>query len=119
MDERREAVRIPLVVKVSLKKTNESHYYFSKDISVGGMFIETHEAFPIGAIVGLDFSLPVRGKQHQMNINGEIVRAVENSSSMPDEESPGMGVRFMLLSHDSSKLLAEFIDEILNNQRPS
>ena len=37
MDERRKAIRVPLVVKVSLMRTSESHYYFSKDISIGDL----------------------------------------------------------------------------------
>jgi len=117
--ERREAVRIPLVVKVSLHDSDEAHYYFSKDISSGGMFLETKEAFPVGSNVALDFSLPINGKQHQMKISGEIVREVINNSTIPEGQIPGMGVRFMLLSQNSRNLLDQFIDEILSNQRPS
>jgi len=117
--ERREAVRIPLVVKVSLQETREAHYYFSRDVSIGGMFIETKESFPVGANVTLDFSLPLNGKQHQMKINGEIVRTVTSDSSVSDDDTPGMGVRFLLLSENFSTLLSEFINEMLSNQSSS
>ena len=113
MKEKRESVRVPLVVKVSLHQTDEAHYYFSKDISKNGMFIETKEAFPVGSEVALDFSVPLHDEQQKFSVVGEIARTISFEEGQQQGRTPGMGIHFRSLPPEVHALLADFIEELL------
>ena len=111
--DRRQAVRIPLVIKVTVQATEESHFYFSKDISAGGMFLETKEAFPMGSTVNLDFSVPVEEEQVKITATGEVARLVSYEEAQREGLTPGMGIRFRALPEEVSTALGNFIDDLL------
>ena len=50
--ERRQFPRIKLITKVTHVRGDFFHYYYSRDLSMGGMFLETREPFPIGRLEG-------------------------------------------------------------------
>jgi hypothetical protein len=55
---------------------------FAHDISAGGIFINSGERPPAGALMTLEISLPVRehGQKLQLHGTGRVVRWAENST---------------------------------------
>jgi len=108
--ERREYQRINLITKVTHLRGDFFHYYYSRDLSLGGIFLETREPFPAGATVMLEFPLP--GISHRVTCQGKVVRVtlpVENAPGLV----PGMGIQFTELDEETQGMLAEFIANMI------
>lgn len=104
--ERRLHPRVKLITKVTHIAGDFFHYYYSRDLSLGGIFLETREPFPIGTKVNLEFPLP--GISNRISVAGQVVRtvaAVEQDSGTV----PGMGIQFQEMPEEIQGMLAEFI----------
>ena len=96
-------LRVPVIFGVGAEQvTAETH-----NIGLGGVFVATREAPPVGQRVSLQLALPDWDESHI--VNGEVrwVRGA-GDSSRPDG-SPGMGVRFGKLSLYVVAALANFV----------
>jgi uncharacterized protein (TIGR02266 family) len=65
----------------------------SRNLSLGGIFVETAEALPLHTKVGLRFRVPAQPEP--IEVTGEV-RWIEKGSK-PDQdgqEGPGVGIRF-------------------------
>ncbi len=90
--ERRLHPRMEHRIKLRYQSNGALGARFSRDISTGGVFIQTHEAAPpVGAAIEVDLIHPVT--LHRLQLAGRVVRVVE-----PDERDParvpGVGVKF-------------------------
>lgn len=90
--ERRLHPRMERRIKLRYQSNGTLGARFSRDISTGGVFIQTHEAPPpVGAAIEVDLIHPVT--LHRLQLAGRVVRVVE-----PDERDParvpGVGVQF-------------------------
>lgn len=87
--ERRKAARIRLAVEVEI--TSGSNFYAARtrDISTGGLFIETPVALPVCAPIEIELSLT--GNRH--SIRAEVAWILGGS----DGATEGVGVRFLEL----------------------
>jgi len=79
---RRQKPRRPCFMDVDYASDGRAFRGFIKNLSAGGVFIETSETFSIGDEIVLTFSLPET--QDPIKIAGEIVRALPG----------GIGVQF-------------------------
>lgn len=106
LGERRRHPRVSLVTKVTHIVSDTFHYYYSRDLSLGGIFLETRKPFPPGTRLHLEFSLP--HTMERIHAEGEVKRVVE-----PDLESrdlvPGMGIAFVQLAEESASALKSFL----------
>jgi len=108
--DRRQYQRIKLITKVTHTRGDFFHYYYSRDLSIGGIFLETREPFPAGAPIALEFPLP--GISRRITCPGQVVRVVlpvENDPSVV----PGMGIQFGELDEETQGMLAEFIANMI------
>ncbi len=71
MEEKRKYIRVPLAVKVTNVRTKEFHFFYSKDISMGGMFLETKDPYPVGTEVELDFFSSHQRQQRTVSASWE------------------------------------------------
>jgi uncharacterized protein (TIGR02266 family) len=76
-------------------------YVFSKDISMGGLFLASDIPVAVGALLFLSFALP--GCAKPVKVTGEVVRQC-------DREGGGMGIRFLGLSGFARKRLEDFLE---------
>ena len=104
--DRRQYQRIKLITKVTHVRGDFFHYYYSRDLSLGGIFLETREPFPAGATVVLEFPLP--GISRRVTCPGKVVRVVLPVESDPSAV-PGMGIQFTEMDEETKGMLAEFI----------
>jgi Tfp pilus assembly protein PilZ len=88
----RDHFRKPFFMSVNYATCERSYNDFIKDISAGGLFIETRRPFSIGQDIVLTFPFP-EDRKH-IKISGEIVRTTEN----------GIGVRFRMSEQEQRQL---------------
>lgn len=87
-------------------------YLHSRDISLGGVFLETPPPLRLGAHLFLSFTLP--GKKRPLRITGQVVRFVEHPFSQggkPQKTKKGAGVRFVDLDPEAFRQLAAFLQK--------
>ena len=85
--ERRRSTRFRLRCDVTCTWSDDSGFVatmkaFAFDISAGGIFVNSCERPPAGALVTLEISLPRRehGQKLQLHGTGRVVRWAENST---------------------------------------
>jgi len=84
----------------------------TKDMSLGGMFLRTASPLPEGTELNLCFNIPEI--PIEFCVAAEIIWAVSSGETV-DEEDCGMGLKFISLSRERSKLLGEYINSRLKN----
>lgn len=82
-------------------------YLYSKDISLGGLFLEEPPPLKLGAHLLLSFVLP--GKKRPIKITGEVVRFIEHEMEGEPALRKGVGIRFVDVDPESRKQLSSFI----------
>jgi uncharacterized protein (TIGR02266 family) len=87
----------------------DSYSSHSVNIGIGGMFIETLHAFPVGTVLMIRFQLPSCGE----DIECSAFVAWINHQDAPVKPSlpPGMGLEFFGLSPQKNALLTTFLHE--------
>jgi len=113
MEERREHPRVQLVVKVTNKSTKEFHYFYSRNVSLGGIFLETRQPYRAGTDVELDFFIPSGEKRQRVLTNGKVARVVEYLEAQKENTTPGMGVKFNELPSETMGAISTYVRENL------
>jgi uncharacterized protein (TIGR02266 family) len=102
---RREHGRFSVDLDVTV--TSEHNFYagFVENMSVGGIFIATHQLKPVGE--RLSFSVHLPGSDEPIKGVGEVrwVRVYSEASNVP----PGMGIRFDPLDSESTQRIEAFL----------
>ncbi len=98
LDER-EAPRKPCLLSVDFSTEDISHNDIVRDISIGGLFIETGAAISIGRELELNFQIP--DSSETMKVSGKIVWKNEN----------GVGLQFNNLNKEQAELIKHYTDE--------
>ncbi len=93
-EEKRGDERIPCLISVDYSTKDRVYRDFIQDLSNGGVFIESIDAFSLGQEVAMTFSLP--NSQSHFKIAGEVVR----------NEKKGIGVKF-------TKKLSQYQEQII------
>ncbi len=106
--EKRQHRRVTMVTKVTLQKSGTDQYYYSRDISRGGLFLETKRPYESGTRLYLHFTLP--GREHPVEAEGEVVRTVKYDRDTPNI-IPGMGIVFNEVSPESISAIISFLEE--------
>ncbi|MBS1234321.1 MAG: type pilus assembly PilZ [Nitrospirae bacterium] len=102
-DERSED-RLHATLKVSYDSYHDFIIEYTKDVSKGGIFINTKRHHKINDIV--DLSLNVPGFDKPLKIKGEVIHI--KIQNVPDEEA-GIGVKFVDIDPESRKALIAFM----------
>lgn len=84
-------------------------YFFSKDISAGGLFLESDIPIRLGTQVFLRFSLTPKSKPIQAT--GEVVRVMRDKRGDDGKEKVGIGIQFIYIHPLDRELIQEFITE--------
>jgi len=104
--ERRKYPRIKLITKVAHISEDKFHYYYSRDLSVGGIFLETENPYPEGSVLELEFPLPEVADK--VRVKGKVVRVVEVEERHKGK-IPGMGIQFIEMDAETRAILADFV----------
>ena len=96
---KRKHERKPFLTTVDYSTDSGSYRDFIKDISVGGVFIETGTSFLVGKVISMTFLLPEHEKK--IKIQGEIIRIDEK----------GIGVKFKT-TQVQKEIIKSFVDMV-------
>lgn len=92
---------------ISEGTANTFYEGFTEDISLGGVFLATHQIYPIGSAMTLNLNLV-----NQKITVKAVVRWIKNIETFEDSEtSPGMGLQFVDLSAKDKTLIDEFLKQ--------
>jgi Tfp pilus assembly protein PilZ len=81
-----------------------------ENISVGGVFIRTKAAMPIGMPVRVDLSK--RGLDAPLSLPGRIVSVVSSAEAKRQDIAPGLGIEFDPMPHTTEKQLHTLLREL-------
>jgi len=104
--ERRQHPRVKFITRVTNTYSGITHYYFSRDISLGGMFLDSHQPYPEGTTLMLEFAL--EKVDEKIKVDARVVRSIPPDLSDPTRPS-GMGLVFENLSEKTRKALMAFL----------
>ena len=103
-DNERTDGRLNAALKVSYNSFNEFITEYTKNVSRGGIFINTRRRHEVSEVV--DLSLIVPGLDNPLNIRGEVIHI--KIHNVPDEDA-GIGIKFKDIDSESRKALIEFM----------
>ena len=101
--------RRPLIVEVKVQKSEEVYLYTARNLSVGGMFIDTPVPLPPGTDLALEFKLP---GGLALEVVGEVRWNTESAAPGTRVKHPGMGVVFMNLPVSMHQLLRDWVERL-------
>jgi uncharacterized protein (TIGR02266 family) len=104
--ERRTASRVMLDADIGLHSATQFFTGLTGDISHGGLFVATWKPLPLGTEVTVSFVLP---GGHQVTALGRVAWLKEQGDAEGTEGTPGMGVRFTMLSVEDRRAIETFL----------
>jgi type IV pilus assembly protein PilZ len=114
-DERREALRVPIELKVEYKKLNTFFADYTKNICKGGTFIRTKKPLDVGTI--FLFQLTVPKLKEPIAIRGEVKWVKREGEPSPpgvaEDHEPGMGIRFIYDSAEQRAQLEAAVEKLM------
>lgn len=112
--ESRHHPRHPLNLRVRYPRRNAFFYEFTRNVSQGGMFIDTEHPLEIGR--RLRFELDVPGELEPLRLLGEVKWRVglEDAAEGVDV-TPGMGIEFVFDDADERAALHERVRSMLES----
>jgi uncharacterized protein (TIGR02266 family) len=108
--QRRKHSRKPLRVKMAVKSSRSLGlaYFNTKDINLGGVFLESLDYYKAGTEIDLSFSLP--GNPKPIKVRGKVLYVLTEELTGDSDLVPGMGVKFLNLEENDKKLLAACLE---------
>ncbi len=103
----RREPRVSIFVRVDFKDKEDFIYYYSRNLSKGGIFIQTVAPLPPETPVILQLTLP--GNPQTLEIESRVIWSRKDEEVEGNKVIPGMGVQFLRLDEQSKKLLENFL----------
>ncbi|UCD85957.1 MAG: TIGR02266 family protein [Deltaproteobacteria bacterium] len=110
-EKRRESPRAPVTVAVKYKGVKDFLVEYSRNISKGGIFLNTSNLLPYGTEVRLLFTLP--GSTKEIKILGKVVHTITREEGRQRNQETGMGIEFIDFSPSSKIEISEYIEGLL------
>jgi len=99
-EEKRDYIRKPFFMSVDYSTQDRVYRDFIKDISTGGVFIETLRPLPVGQEILMAFSFP--NQRQNFKISGDVVRM----------NTKGIGVSFIVKNEAQKESLDFCVKDI-------
>lgn len=110
--EQRTSKRYLSEISVDLSVSGDSSHTFytgfTEDISAGGLFLETHQIYPVGSVMKINLS--ILGKKIALKA---VVRWIKSPDTFDggNDIHPGMGLQFVDLSQENKSIIETFIQQ--------
>jgi uncharacterized protein (TIGR02266 family) len=101
MNERRQHPRLSIAVEVDLRSEHNFYSAQTRDISVGGIFIETDVALPIGTRLRIDLKFLKKRIDTDVEVTWVLVGE--------GQQAAGVGVRFVDLPDSARRDIEKFM----------
>jgi uncharacterized protein (TIGR02266 family) len=106
----RRAPRISAEIEVTVSGPHNFFTGFTQNMSQGGLFIATHQVYPIGT----EFSIAMSLEGEELSIIAKVAWVRESTPFLPEGIDPGMGLCFI----DLPSQIREHIEEFLKKKEP-
>ncbi len=106
-EEKRKSARKEDISLVRFEGENFSIYTNARNISPGGIFLNTYYLVNEGTRLHLDFELPNTGKA--IAVDGEVVWRGKSRSADKGDEVVGMGIKFLDLKPEDAALINNYV----------
>ncbi|MGE5785247.1 MAG: PilZ domain-containing protein [Myxococcales bacterium] len=113
LDDRRDASRTPIELKVEYKRVNTFFADYTKNISRGGTFISTTRPLSVGT--EFVFSLTVPGLAEPLRLSGKVIWTNPVEDSTP-ANPPGMGIEFQYKDIEERREKERRVWDLLANE---
>lgn len=101
--DKRKHARIPITAKVTRVDGDRNDFFFTKDLSIGGVFLMSDREVPIGTIVNLE--LAISGVKELISIRGKVVRIEKKEGKVL-----GLGIQFLDVDDDVGRNIRKLLD---------
>lgn len=101
----RESPRVPCNFTLDLAADGRAINCFARDISAGGIFVESCDSFSIGQPVSICFSL--EDEQLALKLKGRVVR----------QEHGGIGIKYEMLTSYQQAIMDDLIKRLYQKDR--
>jgi type IV pilus assembly protein PilZ len=112
-DDRRDATRLPIELKVEYKKVNAFLFDYTHNISKGGTFIKTSR--PLAVDTEFTFKLIVPGLGEPLMLAGRVRWVIDEGAVGGDDPSrePGMGIQFIYRDDEERRRLSTAVERLM------
>jgi uncharacterized protein (TIGR02266 family) len=108
-NERRSTPRIRTSARVTIEG-EPGKYFYTRDLSAGGLFLETDDPWKVGTVFKIEIALP--GFRPLIPVKGKVVRVEKGKDG-------GVGMEFSDLTDELTLLLESAIKEaVLEKNNP-
>ncbi len=99
--------RVPMLndVRVRLVRADSSAWGVMRDLSRGGIFVESHGMLPVDTEIDLDFRIP--NVRRPLRPTAQVMW----TGLHPKSRAPGMGLRFLALDRSSTHQIDSFVHQ--------
>jgi type IV pilus assembly protein PilZ len=112
VQEKRDADRAAITLKVDYKRLNTFFADYTKNISKGGTFIRTLKPLAVGTEFLFVLSLPTLNEQVQLT--GEVKWVVPEAGATT-EKPAGMGIKFKFDTDADRAKVHSFVERLMEN----
>jgi len=111
-DDKRQAERQAVTLKVDYKRMNTFFADYTQNISKGGTFIKTTKPLAIGTEFVFVLSLPQT--EDQLHLLGEVIWIVDEAQATATSP-PGMGIRFKFRDPAEREAVHTFVEGLMSD----
>jgi len=101
--ERRKAPRVAVELVIQYSNVESFCQDYARNLSLGGIFIETESPLHVGCPLQLSFALP--GYDGIIQSEARVVRSVTQEEAVRQGERPGMAVQFEDLPEETKAII--------------
>jgi type IV pilus assembly protein PilZ len=109
-DDRRDAARAPIELRVEYKRLNSFFADYTKNISRGGTFIRTERPLDIGT--DFVFKLGIPTLEEPLVLAGKVQWVITPEQATAEQE-PGMGIGFIFESEAERERVQGRIEQLM------
>lgn len=105
----RDTPRVSLDLEIDYSDLESFCQDYIRNISRGGLFIETRRPLALGTQLKLKFRLP--GCERPIKTDGVVMWTVDPEEATDQKAAPGMGVRFGNLTPEDMEMIDGLVQE--------
>ncbi len=105
--ERRRDRRVPVQIQIQYRSADGFFQDYIRNLSLGGIFIETEKPLPKNTKLKVEFCLPEIADP--ITADGIVVHTLRAGKKTQDNSVSGMGIRFSELASSSKQVLESYL----------
>jgi uncharacterized protein (TIGR02266 family) len=106
-NEKRVHPRVKSDLELTVRHAETFHWTSLRNLSGGGVFVQTDTPQKVGSIVSMQLTLPVDGET--MDIQGRVIWIGQAGGT----DAPGMGIEFTSISQEHQQKIIKFVGDLL------